>query len=77
MSEVLITVPMFTFKQGDIFDGGELPIQVLYWNGGDVIELSQEDNSVLLRTQDLKRLFRAIEKHLPEAKSKLSKKEAK
>lgn len=68
----LITVPTFTFKQGDPFEGGEYPIQVLYWND-DMVELNQKGNEVLIRAEYLRKLVKEIERHLPEAKKKLSK----
>lgn len=68
----LITVPTFTFTQGDVFDGRETPIQVLYWNQGDLIELRQEgNNGILINTDCIKKLTKLIIHHLPEATNKL------
>lgn len=68
----LITVPTFTFIQGDVFDGRENPIQVLYWNGGELIELRQEGtNGILINTDCIKKLAKLIMHHLPEATNKL------
>jgi len=62
----LVIVPNFMYDQGDVFDGGEAPIQVLYYND-DLVELKQGDDKVLIRAKDLNKLFREIKKHLPEA----------
>jgi len=72
MSE-LITVPMFTFNQGDIFSGSEnaeRPIKVLFYNGS--IELQQDGlydqpEKILISTNFLDKLFKEIKKQLPEA----------
>lgn len=64
----LITVPTFTFDQGDIWDGennSERPIQVLYYDG--TICLNQNGNEVLISPAHFENLFKAIRKHLPEA----------
>lgn len=68
----LITVPTFTFRQGNHSDGTfeENPIQVSFYNGS--IELSQEgqfdqDESIIISPNHVKALFRAIQKHTPEA----------
>lgn len=66
----LITVPTFNFNQGDVLEGGEQPIQVCYYNV-DLVELTQEGKSIIIRHQDLDRLFKEIKRHIPEAKSKL------
>lgn len=72
MSE-LITNPTFTFSQGDIFDGAEPPVQIIYWNGGDLIELQQEGRYILINTDMLFKLAKEVKKHLPNAKLKLNK----
>jgi len=72
----LTTVPTFTFPQGDLFDGGEYPITVKYFQSGNsdvLIELEQEDRYVNIQPQHLKLLVKMIEKHLPEAKKELTK----
>jgi hypothetical protein len=72
----LITVPTFTFSQGEIFEGAENPVRVCYYNNGDskLIELSQEDRSINFSNLDqLKKLVKLVEKHLPEASIKLEK----
>lgn len=71
MSE-LITVPTFTFQQGDPFSGEgspEYPIQVLYYH--TCISLEQNGNSININYEYFEKLFREIRKHLPEATSKL------
>jgi len=73
MSE-LTTVPTFIFEQGDVFSGEvdtERFIQVKYWNQGDSVELNQAGNEIMIRACDLKKLFREIQKHLPEATKRL------
>lgn len=65
----LITVPTFTFNQGDPFAGEgnvERPIQVSFYNGS--IELKQDgefDNpeTIILNPDCVDKLFRAIKKH--------------
>ncbi len=73
----LITVPTFTFNQGDIFEGAEPPVQVCFYNGTDdkaLIEISQEGRYVNFTSIDeLKQLVKLIQKHLPEAEHKLNK----
>lgn len=68
--EELITVPTFTFDQGDTYEGAEQPIQVLYWNS-DLVELRQGKNEILLNDESINKLFKLIKKHLPEARQKL------
>lgn len=73
MSNDLITVPTFTFKQGDFYDEGfERPIQVLYLNSGSIIGLKQDDQTILVKVELLNKLVRAIKANLPEAKKALS-----
>jgi hypothetical protein len=70
----LITVPTFTFDQGDAFSGNdnvERPIQVKYWNG--TIELKQNGETVLILPDYLESLFKEIKKHLPHANKALKK----
>jgi hypothetical protein len=66
----LCTVPSFTFYQ-DNEGESEQPINVRYWNGS--VELEQGNNSVLINPDNLKALFKAIDKNLPEAKRILDK----
>jgi len=69
----LITVPTFTFKQGNIFNADpevERPITVSYYNG--TIELLQDGEydqpeKILIHPSFLNKLFQEIKKHLPEA----------
>lgn len=61
----LITVPCFIFNQGDPIDTGEMPIHVLYFNGG--IEIRQGDDTVYINPDYLNKLFTEIKRHLPEA----------
>jgi hypothetical protein len=71
----LITVPTFTYSQGDTYDGAEYPVTVCYYNNGDdaSIELTQGDNNInFTNLQQLKSLIKQIEKHLPEATKKLN-----
>lgn len=76
----LVTVPTFEFRQGDPFDHEqdcERPIYVEYYNG-DTICLRQEgnfdvDEEIIISKKHLKALFKAINKHLPEAEDKLKK----
>lgn len=70
----LITVPTFTYYQGDIFNGDdpecERPIHVDYYNGS--ICLRQDDgynneNSISISPKYMDKLFKEIKKHLPDA----------
>lgn len=73
--EHLTTVPTFIFPQGDLFDGGELPIVVKYYQQGDgdaLVQLDQEGMAINIQPQHLRLLVKMIEKHLPEAKKELS-----
>jgi hypothetical protein len=68
MSE-LIKVPTFTFRQGDIFGGGERPVQVNFYEGGELIEITQEgnyddDEKILIKLEFLDKLVKEIKKHL-------------
>lgn len=70
----LITVPTFTFDQGDIWDeqpDSERPIQVLYYVGS--IVLHQNGQEILISPTHFENLFRQIRKHLPEANKRLKK----
>lgn len=72
----LITVPTFTFSQGDVYDGAEYPIQVCYYNDTEdkLIVLNQEDRYVQFSSiKQLKKLVKEIEKHLPSAITMLDK----
>jgi hypothetical protein len=80
MSE-LITVPTFTFHQGDPFlnDGtAEREIRVEYYQD-DAISIRQDDPSdntyqeIIIKEAYLKKLFKAIEKNFPEARKALKK----
>ena len=75
----LVTVPNFTFNQGDPFSGDgslsvERPIEVRFYNGS--IELVQQGNypqqpeKILISTEYLKELFNEISAHLPESKKR-------
>ncbi len=72
----LITVPTFTFSQGEIHEGAEYPVQVCFYNNHDgkpLIELSQEGRYVNFTSIDeLKQLVKLVQKHLPEAQHKLN-----
>lgn len=57
----LKTTPTFTFKQGDIYNGGEQPIQVTYYQN-DIVELETDNGSVLISRDYAKALFREINK---------------
>lgn len=66
----LITVPTFTFSQGEVYDGHSYPIQVCYYNGvaGKVIELRQGDNAVeFFDVAQLGELLKEVKRHLPDA----------
>lgn len=73
----LVTVPTFTFYQGDLTSGidAEHPIRVEYWNGA--ISLVQSRNGgeteeeVIISPAYLWALFKEIKKHQPEAERKL------
>lgn len=70
----LITVPTFTFEQGDPWEqepDSERPIQVLYYD--NCISLEQNGESVLISPAHFENLFKAIRKHLPEANKALKK----
>lgn len=70
----LTTVPTFIYEQGEFGDDNfEFPIIVKYWNKGEVIELNQQGNGVLIRAEDIMRLAKEIKRHLPEAIKQLSK----
>lgn len=67
----LKTVPTFVFNQNaeDMF---EQPITVAYYNGS--IELSQNDESIVIHPELIKGLFKEIIKHQPEAQGWLDRK---
>jgi hypothetical protein len=73
----LITVPTFTFNQGDVFDmdgTAEKPIHVDFYDG--VICLRQDGNydqqeEIIISPKYLAALFKAIMKHKPEAERML------
>lgn len=72
MSTELITVPTFTFNQGDIFQDAETerPISVDFYK--DSIVLRQDGNfdqqeQILIHSKYLDALFKAIKKHKMEA----------
>lgn len=66
MSE-LITTPTFKFKQGDIHDGGEEPIQVIFYRDG-IIELNQDGQEIIIQEAYLAALYRKIKNLHLEAK---------
>ncbi len=73
---ILITVPTFTFNQGDVYDGAELPIQVSYYNNGDkpFIELVQEDKNINFTSiEQLEKLVKKVKRHHSMAISMLKK----
>jgi hypothetical protein len=68
----LITVPTFTFYQGEVFDfeGAERPISVDYYN--DTICLRQDGDYnqqevIIIKPEYLDKLFKAIKKYKSEA----------
>lgn len=65
MNTELITVPTFTFFQGD-HGASEPSIQVSYY-AGDIIELQQDDDVIHIEISQLNNLFKEIKKHIPEA----------
>lgn len=69
----LKTVPTFIFKQGDIYDGGEQPVQVSYYQN-DIVEIETDNGSVLISKHYAKALFREINKHWPIAQQFLDRK---
>lgn len=73
----LITVPTFTFNQGDQFEGAEQPIQVCYYNnqeGKPLIELNQDGRYINFTSIDeLQELVKEIKRHHSEADKYLSK----
>lgn len=56
----LVIVPNFSFDQED-----DYPITVSFYN--ESIELSQRDNSIIVHSNFVKKLFKEIIKHQPEA----------
>lgn len=73
----LITVPTFTFNQGDIFSGegnAERPIHVDFYSNGIALrqdgEYEHQDN-IHIGYEFLEPFFKEIKKHLPEAKKML------
>lgn len=80
MKTELTTVPTFIFYQGQLMadTDAEFPIQVTFWDEGDSVELKMLDDSgreITLSTKHMKRLFKEIERHLPEATKKLKSKQ--
>jgi hypothetical protein len=69
----LITVPTFTFNQGDIINGDvdvEVPISVDYYNG--CICLRQDGDydkqeEIKIHPKHVKAFFKEVLKHLPDA----------
>ena len=70
----LITVPTFTFNQGDVFAGcdvvAERPVRINFYL--DSIEIEQDGDfdqpeRVLLSVEYFEKLVKEIRKHLPEA----------
>jgi hypothetical protein len=60
----LITVPTFTFNQGDPFDYeiiSEYPITVKYYS--NEVELVQNGKTIIIRYEFLDSLFKEIKKH--------------
>ena len=76
MKTNLITVPTFTFNQGMIYDGAEMPIQVSYYNNGDeiLIVLLQEDRHINFTSiEQLEKLVKEAKRHYSAAMSRLKK----
>jgi hypothetical protein len=67
----LKTVPTFVFNQ-NIDDILEQPIIVAYYNGS--IELSQNDESIVIHPELINGLFKEIIKNQPEAQGWLDRK---
>lgn len=70
----LITIPNFTFTQGDPFDleeGTEYPIEVQYYR--DSICLVQNGNEILISGSHYKKLFKEAAKHYEEAQAFIKK----
>lgn len=67
----LVTVPTFSFSQGDVYEGYQLPVSVRYYNGLDdslEISIAQEDIEIVFSNlQVLKALVKEIERHHSEA----------
>lgn len=62
----LNTTPSFVYEQLDEGEATiERAIEVIYWNGS--IELRQDGRYVLIQNDDIKKLFRLVLKHLPDA----------
>ena len=68
----LITVPNFIFHQGNAGDDSfEAPIHVCYYR--DCISIEQADRSVVVTYEHFKKLFKEIDRFIPEAKHMLDK----
>lgn len=68
----LITVPTFIFKQGDFGeDNYELPVVVQYYADGVITLASFEGGEALVKKENVKKLFKEIEKHFPAAENSI------
>ena len=73
----LITVPTFTFNQGDIWNSEmeiERPISVDFYNGTIVLRQDGEfeiQESIKIHPKYFEALVKAIRKHLPQAEAML------
>jgi hypothetical protein len=72
----LISVPTFTFNQGDIYGDAdwERPINVDFYNGSIVLRQDGEydiQEEILIHPKYLDAIFRAIKKHKIEAEKLL------
>jgi hypothetical protein len=74
ISTILSTVPSFTFYQTEQEEGinEELPINIRYYHG--TIELEQGNESIIISSENVNALFKAIKKNLPEAEAMLNRK---
>lgn len=75
----LITVPTFTFEQGDVYSDAEheRPIHVDFYNGCICLRQKGEfdqDEEIKIHPQFLNALFKEIKRHKPDAELVLNKK---
>ncbi|MDF2189302.1 hypothetical protein [Paraflavitalea sp. CAU 1676] len=70
----LLTVPNFTYEQGDPFGGDqrcERPIRVEYYNGSICLDQG-ENGCISILPEHFEPLFKLIRKHKPEAEQRLN-----
>lgn len=73
----LITVPTFTFNQGDMYQSdpdSERPIHVDFYNGTICLRQDgefEQQEEIKISPKYLDRFFREIKKHLPDAEAVL------